>query len=174
MFLLDATSLAERYDAGGNNDVVKCFCMQPGGVEIKDNAGQISGSVLVVYWKHTHTHTYARAHSQTHKDGSQAGSVLLYGSPVRNEHMEESSCFQLLERTFSRASCCVPLWNKRLHPGASFTGHLGERTKIKKKRKKKSSDSPLQFSYAQQRALHAANLHADQTEKKKTMKKAAV
>lgn len=72
-------------------------------VEIKGNARQEHRQADLwlchCHVLETHTHMCTHTHSQTCKDGSQAGSVMLYGSPVRNEHMEESSCFQLLEWT---------------------------------------------------------------------------
>lgn len=50
----------------------------------------LSLSYVSLFEEHTHT-----------KDGSQAASVRLNGSPVRHEHMEQSSSFQMLVWSFS-------------------------------------------------------------------------
>lgn len=100
----------------------------------------------------THTHMCTHTHSQTCKDGSKAGSVMLYGSPVRNEHMEESSCFQLLE------------WTRP--PAAFFSGMRGSiqgpalHSLDARKKKKKFRFTAAEFTYAQQPSLsvHVANI----------------
>lgn len=109
------------------------------------------------------THTL----SQTCKDGSQAGSVMLYGSPVRNEHMEESSCFQLLEWTRPPAAFLSGMRGSIQGPAL----HSLDAQKIKKFR-----FTAAEFPYAQQPSLsvQAANISlraVTLSRRKKTIKK---
>lgn len=63
----------------------------------KETDGSLALSFFL-FKRNTHTHTHTHKHT---KDVFQAVSVKIYGSPLRDEHMEQSSNFQLLLWSFS-------------------------------------------------------------------------
>lgn len=65
----------------------------------KETDGSLALSFFL-FKRNMHSHTYTHTYKHT-KDVFQAVSVKIYGSPLRDEHMEQSSNFQLLLWRFS-------------------------------------------------------------------------